>query len=162
MTVIELSQVLGNFGEFFGAIAVVATLIYLATQIRQNTKVARANMSKDLFLTSRSAIWDMAINPDLAKLHGQVRGLMDSGDPRLRNFLSSFFRLFEIAFTLHREGLLDDGIYQSYDAMIREYTTSPYFDAYWEQSRALFQPEFGSYVEEQREKMSSDSPSRVE
>ena len=28
MTVIELSQVLGNFGEFFGAIAVVGTLVY--------------------------------------------------------------------------------------------------------------------------------------
>ena len=38
MTVIELSQVLGNFGEFFGAIAVVVTLAYLVVQIRQNTR----------------------------------------------------------------------------------------------------------------------------
>ena len=34
MTIIEL----GALGEFVGAIAVVATLIYLAVQIRQNTR----------------------------------------------------------------------------------------------------------------------------
>ncbi len=36
MTVIELSQVLGNFGEFFGAIAVVGTLVFLAIQVRHS------------------------------------------------------------------------------------------------------------------------------
>ncbi len=35
-------QLLGNFGEFVGAIAVVATLAYLAVQIRQNTKADNA------------------------------------------------------------------------------------------------------------------------
>ncbi len=31
------AQLLGNYGEFLGAIAVFATLVYLAIQIRQNT-----------------------------------------------------------------------------------------------------------------------------
>ena len=35
------AQLLGNYGEFFGAIAVVASLIYLAVQIRQNTHQMR-------------------------------------------------------------------------------------------------------------------------
>lgn len=43
MNLIELSQVLGNFGEFFGAIAVVVTLVYLAVQIRQNSTQLRLN-----------------------------------------------------------------------------------------------------------------------
>ena len=37
MTLMETAQLLGNFGEFFGAIAVVATLGYLTLQVRQNT-----------------------------------------------------------------------------------------------------------------------------
>ena len=41
MTLMEIAQLLGNFGEFFGAIAVVATLIYLAIQIRQNSTQLR-------------------------------------------------------------------------------------------------------------------------
>ena len=43
MTVIELSQILGNFGEFFGAIAVVGTLIFLAIQVRQSKEATEAN-----------------------------------------------------------------------------------------------------------------------
>ena len=38
MTLVETAQLLGNFGEFVGAIAVVVTLGYLAIQIRQNTR----------------------------------------------------------------------------------------------------------------------------
>lgn len=35
MTWLEIAQLLGNFGEFLGALAVVATLIYLAIEVRQ-------------------------------------------------------------------------------------------------------------------------------
>ncbi len=38
MTLMETSQLLGNFGEFIDAIAVVLTLAYLALQLRQNTR----------------------------------------------------------------------------------------------------------------------------
>ena len=38
MDLMNTAQLLGNFGEFFGAIAVVVTLGYLAVQVRQNTQ----------------------------------------------------------------------------------------------------------------------------
>jgi hypothetical protein len=53
------AQLLGNYGEFVGAIAVVLTLIYLALQIRQNTRamednrkavVAQSGRDIDLFM----------------------------------------------------------------------------------------------------------------
>ena len=37
------AQLLGNYGEFVGAIAVVVTLVYLTTQIRQNTNAIRSS-----------------------------------------------------------------------------------------------------------------------
>jgi hypothetical protein len=43
MDAFQLFQLLGNLGEFFGAIAVVVTLIYLAIQIRQNSAQLRIN-----------------------------------------------------------------------------------------------------------------------
>ena len=36
-------EVLGNFGDFIGGIAVVITLLYLPYQIRRNTKEVRNN-----------------------------------------------------------------------------------------------------------------------
>ena len=53
MTLMETAQLLGNFGEFLGAIAVVATLAYLAVQVRHgkdsldaNTRSLRAQIAQ--------------------------------------------------------------------------------------------------------------------
>ena len=43
MQLIELSQILGNLGEFIGSIAVLVTLIYLAVQVRQSKELLEEN-----------------------------------------------------------------------------------------------------------------------
>ncbi len=43
MSTLEFSQLLGNYGEFIGAIAIVVTLIYLAMQLRQNTRAIQSS-----------------------------------------------------------------------------------------------------------------------
>jgi hypothetical protein len=43
MTLMETAQLLGNFGEFFGAIAVVVTLVYLAVQVRYSRNALNEN-----------------------------------------------------------------------------------------------------------------------
>ena len=62
MSIFELSEILGNLGEFVGAIAVVATLIYLANQVRDSGRAAQfaaiqANRSQrvDYFLRLRDS-----------------------------------------------------------------------------------------------------------
>ena len=62
------AQLLGNYGEFVGAIAVVATLLFLGVQIRQNTKQMRRlelNAAHEQFAHSRMAI---ATDRDWAEL----------------------------------------------------------------------------------------------
>jgi uncharacterized protein len=43
MDLMSAAQLLGNFGEFVGAIGVVVTLFYLAAQVRQNRQSVDAN-----------------------------------------------------------------------------------------------------------------------
>jgi hypothetical protein len=43
MDLMSTAQLLGNFGEFVGAIAVVATLFYLTAQVKQNRQSVDAN-----------------------------------------------------------------------------------------------------------------------
>ena len=43
MDFVELSTVLGNLGEFIGSVAVLATLIYLAVQVRQSKELLERN-----------------------------------------------------------------------------------------------------------------------
>ena len=40
----ETAQLLGNFGKFIGAIAVVATLVYLAIQVKHSEGALEANI----------------------------------------------------------------------------------------------------------------------
>ena len=53
-------EVIGATGEWAGAIVVVATLFYLARQVRQNTRASRARAS-------------YAINDSLSKIVGAIR-----------------------------------------------------------------------------------------
>ena len=54
--------------EIVGAAGVIASLIYLAVQIRQSTLVARAEITKDLYLASRQAILDLASDEKLGEI----------------------------------------------------------------------------------------------
>ncbi len=57
---IEITQILGNLGEFVGALAVVATLIYLAIQVRHSAKLLEINneASKENARLARAAAID--------------------------------------------------------------------------------------------------------
>ena len=86
-------EAIGAVGEILGAIAVVATLFYLTRQIRESTKMARANLSKDLLLTSRGLIWEMAANPEVAKIMAGIRGIEDIEVFGRNSMLQSFIPL---------------------------------------------------------------------
>lgn len=67
------AQLLGNYGEFVGAIAVVVTLVYLALQIRQNTRsnyVVRGDISRERLFSINESIMD---NSELADLVSRCR-----------------------------------------------------------------------------------------
>jgi hypothetical protein len=67
---------LGNIGDFIGGVGVVITLIYLATQIRQNTRSLRLSSLQQIMGTSVSINETSSTGPIpeiLAKLEMQER-----------------------------------------------------------------------------------------
>jgi len=76
MTFAETMDALGNLGEFVGAIAVFATLGYLAIQVRQNTRALRFQSGRE---SARLHV-DVAIalmQPDV----GETLALATRGEP---------------------------------------------------------------------------------
>ena len=143
---------IGAIGEVVGAIAVVATLFYLAFQIRQNTRMSRAIMTKDLLLASTSAILDLASNDRLAEIWAEIRDDIDDADAARRyTFYQAFFRLYELQFNLSNQDLLDQSIAASYELVIRMFTQTKYFDQYWSVARNQFHEDFAKYVDRQRD-----------
>jgi len=117
------AQLLGNYGEFLGAIAVVVTLIYLAIQVRHSKEATEAN-TKSLNLQSYQA-WQAAnvqINMGLsnpAQSEIIARGTGDSSNLTLETWNSfgvMYLAIFQMAQStdyLYRAGLLDHDLWDA-------------------------------------------------
>lgn len=138
-----------TLAELVGAAGVIASLIYLAIQIRQSTKVSRAEMTKDLYLASRTAIMDIASNDVLAKISTEIRQFENEDLMRRNMFYQSFFRLYELQYNLKNQDLLDDDIARSYALIIQMWARTIYFADYWARHRGEFNEVFANYVDEQ-------------
>ena len=64
-----LAQLLGNYGEFLGSIAVVVTLGYLVVQIRQNTRSTNSNNNHNVMMAFNSFNQVLFANPDVARIY---------------------------------------------------------------------------------------------
>ncbi|MDX1394202.1 MAG: hypothetical protein R3195_07420 [Gemmatimonadota bacterium] len=154
---------IGAVGEITGALAVVITLFYLARQVRESTRVTRAEMTKDLLLASRTAIMDVTANDRLAEIWSQIREFESDDAARRHTFYQSFFRLYELQFNLAKAGLFDEEIGHSYALVIRMFARTKYFDAYWSGARGEFHEDFAAYVDEQiRMAATEDEPALEE
>ena len=138
-----------TIAELVGAGGVIASLVYLAMQIRQSTKVSRAEMTKDLYLASRTAIMDIASNESLAKISAEIRQYESTDLMRRNMFYQSFFRLYELQFNLKSQDLLDDDIARSYALIIQMWSRTIVFEDYWKRHRGEFNEAFAAYVDEQ-------------
>ena len=150
-------EVAATIAEIVGAGGVIASLIYLALQIRQSTKVSRAEMTKDLYLASRTAIMDIASNDALARISTEIRQFDNEALMRRNMFYQSFFRLYELQFNLKNQGLLDEDIARSYALIIQMWAKTIYFADYWGRHRGEFNESFAAYVDEQVELAKSGS-----
>jgi len=107
---------LGNLGEFIGAIAVVISLVYLAAQIRQNTRALHGSS----YAQSAEQLWlvNLAIarDGDLARIWaeniaGKPLALEDA--VRLEAALDCAFFGLENLFRQYERGLLDPDTWEN-------------------------------------------------
>ena len=119
MDFMSTAQLLGNFGEFVGAIAVVATLGYLAIQIRQNTRsssVSRGQAAQHQLAQMHEQIMG---NKELADLVARCRSL-DLGDlspgdhERVRRVANYYINSYVNVENVYRLGEFDQREYDTY------------------------------------------------
>ena len=126
MTIMEL----GAIGELLGAIGVIATLIYLSMQIRQNTKSMEESRRLSLAQTYQmraDALQDMVVAAASSELSPIISKLTQAGYPQHIDALETLseeergrFRLWHIAQQTHwdnmhfqyQQGFLDEEYYR--------------------------------------------------
>jgi hypothetical protein len=144
-------QDLGSIGEFVAAIATLATLGYLALQIRQNTKQMRASTFQ---ATSRG--WQEFIYAIFREDRGilwakGLEGLDTLNEEERINFfllVRAYLRGFENDYYQYKQGTFDLGPWEGYLNSFRsDCLARPGFRALWEQERESFNSEFAALVD---------------
>ena len=123
------AQLLGNYGEFVGAVAVVATLIYLALQIRHNTAAQETNsvwVMTQIFNQVHTSVLE---NEDVATILAEAgeRELTSvAARTRASSMVMPMVNGYFAAWRAHKNGHLSSDVY---DALRRDslVLTSPGF-----------------------------------
>lgn len=142
---------LGAVAEFFGAIGVIASLFYVASQIRRNSTALEAATNQAVSDSTQQRLLVPAQNPELARALAKVREDMNELSPAERVQLAFFtratFRGVQNAFFQHRQGLMSEIGWRDYEAIVRMNLTRPDVPEWWLRERNSYDDEFVSYVD---------------
>jgi len=107
---------IGAIGEVGGAVAVIATLIYLAGQLRQNTKALRSStyqaFNDSSFSWADSAIENAAMIAKTAN-YSSLDEVTPEEREIWRGIMFKAFTVMESNYLHHRAGAMDDDIFES-------------------------------------------------
>ena len=147
-------QDLGALGELLGAVAVLATLIYLALQTRQNTIAIAAQIDAAAIASNQSILLSAATSSELAEaLREDSTGDVTTNEVRLAWYWWSVLSSFQWQLHQARRGLLPTFNEAGIATSIRNiFTESRSVEGSWDRTKASYPPEFVEWVEEQRSK----------
>ncbi len=141
----------GAAAELIGAIGMVASLFYLGTQIRQNTRTVRTASYHALVTNLSNLASDVGRDAPTTELF--VRGqsdLQSLSATEQRQFgllLQNLMRNFENIFYQFNEGMIDDVVWQGWRNRIFRYYWQPGVQVWWLTWRDDCHPEFRALLE---------------
>jgi len=141
---------LGAIADALAAVAVVASLLYLAVQVRQNTRQSRLGAQQVLVNELGNALQAQAQNRSLADL--VLRGLQDvealDAVDRLQflSHISHILRLYEAVYFHHLEGTLDARIWKGFEGAIADVVSYPGMQAVLRMRRRHLSDAFAAYL----------------
>jgi hypothetical protein len=148
---------LGNIGEFVAAVGVIASLIYLALQIRQNTMQITQNTKTVRSATFRGAtqlftqfMARLSENPELAsivfKANQSPSDLTPEHRLRFDSYAMEVFTIYEDLFFQAQDEMLDLKFWNSRQRNLVWYLDFPGFAAAWKRQSHTMSPEFRDFV----------------
>ena len=147
MTLSDLSSI----GSFISGIAVLASLIFVGFQLRQNTQAVRATASQ-----AHAANWQQIVEPviengDMARIWraglDDIDDLTDDERVRFIAHLSGCFRFFEGARLQWRHGQLDNEHWEYVETNVKEFIRLSGVKYYWAVRGHWHSKEFRQWLE---------------
>jgi hypothetical protein len=149
-------QELGSFGELIAAIATVATLVYLAIQIHQNTRAVKASVLEVTGSRSSDLAKFVANDPDLSRILMTTMTtsteLEEVDRFRLQLLFVAAMRSYEITVAHRATDFLDQIQYSGLINNLSGWVACSYFAAWWENAQTNYSTELRALVKEEMKK----------
>ncbi len=153
----NLAQVSLSVGEISGiiqAVGVVISLIYVALQVRDNTKAIKGATYQSIISAYAEIEARISQDPETARIYRQgckkFESLTEDEALRFTELVCSIFNLYENVHYQHKNKLLDESLWLGWseDMKIR-LKENPGLANFWKKKRKLYNEDFRKYVNRQ-------------
>ena len=136
-----------NLAEVVGLILVVASLIYVAKQLRQNTNSIRAQSRQSVLTASQAELLVTIEQPSITISIGSSESLSEEEQVSIASYLFSIFRAREFAWLQHNNGVIDDTQWNTELAVLLFFIDSQRVRDWWANvGQAAYGDEFTTFV----------------
>lgn len=142
---------LGNIGDFIGGIAVIATLIYLAVQVRQNTSALRTASRQEIvsgFREHNRLMFFPGVDDALMAGLRRYPDLPKAEKSNFGNLINDHALFFQGVFALRESGTLEEETYEAYLQIFSAWVITPGGAAWWAEISPLYTQRMVSAVDQ--------------
>jgi len=158
-------EAIGNIGEFVSAIAVVISLVYLAFQVRDNSKFVRENSeflrathdvsSNDGVQKSREKYFDHPELLDIESRGNRGEKLDFLAASQYNLLISAAFENHFTYYIQYQRRLTSDVVWLYWSRFFDDYCKHPGVERWWRRSEHRFSDDFRDYINNKYSNMAS-------
>ena len=146
-------EAIGAVAEILGASAVVASLLYLARQMRHSTTVTQAATRGTFAQLTTNVLLQIASDAELASIFRRGQNdpdsLSDDEKFRFDLLLYTIFDHWEAMYSQTKRGALTEEDWEKYDtAIIGSYLAQPGAQRFWETVSDMYSASFREYIDQ--------------
>ncbi len=143
---------LAAWGEFLGGIAVVVSLVSLASQIRQNSRLLRASSASTQSQANSAFSTLLAQDPDVARLFleggADRESLSEIDQRRFDSMMAMMFEGLNNQFEFIEDGLVGARVWERQQLIIPRIFQQLGVQSYWRDWREVHSRRFRDYIDD--------------
>ena len=144
-------EALGALGEIIGAVAVVATLVYLAAQIKQNTRALHATAAQAFSDSINDVNQAVASDPQLARItrlcFEQPETLTEDERAQMDYLILATCRSHDSALAQEAPGTIDAQTARMLQNILKDLFATQYYQDWWQRTPYRFTDRFTKFIE---------------
>jgi hypothetical protein len=147
--------------QLVAAIGVILSLLFLALQLRQNTKAIRSasiqNIVQSMSETAQTGVENQHLVPIMLKANAGLETLSEEDRARLHFWFVMAIRRFEGVYFQRTLGLVDPAVIDGFERSNLSILASKSGRVWWSKGKEIFNSQFVSYVDAQLSKVTPEA-----